>query len=183
MDFRPRLFFAMRDDLVPGLERLDRDQSLEYLLREMLDEELFVRRTSLLDDQQLGLSTTGATTTDADYLVYPRAHPPSIRKAPQPDGSVKYAAEPSPETILFRPGGLHQASGALVAGRLARGVSPNAAGKLLHDVFASEIFTGFKKVRGFFVGPAAYREFRDGRRLATEGVKYSPDFDLADVVS
>ena len=182
MDFPPSLFFAMREDLAPGLERLDRDQSLEYLLHEMLDEELFVRRTSLLDDPQLGLSTTGTTTTDPDYLVYPQTHPPSIRKV-QRDGGIKYVAEASPETILFRPGGFHEASGALVAGRLARGVSPNAASKLLYDQFASEIFAGFKKVRTFFVGPAAYRELKNGRRLATLGVKYSPDFDLADVAS
>lgn len=180
MDFPPRLFFATREDLVPGLERLDRDQSLEYLLHEVLDEELFVRRASLLEDPQLGQSTTGATTTDPDYFVYPRAHPPSIRRVAQPDGGVKYAPDPSPEVILFRPGGLHAESGAIVAGRLARGAHPNAAGKLLHDTFASEIFAGFKKVRAFFVGPAAYRELKNGRRLATLGVKYPADFDLAD---
>ena len=183
MDFPPRLFFAMREDLVPGLERLDRGQSLEYLLHELLDEELFVRRTSLLEDPQLGQSTTGSATTDPDYLVYPPAHPPSIRKVPQPDGGVKYTAEPSPETVHFRPGGIHAGSGALIAGRLARGAHPNAAGKLLHDEFASEIFAHFKKVRAFFVGPAAYRELQSGRRLATLGVKYAADFDLKDVAS
>jgi len=182
MEFPPRLFFAMRDDLVPGLERLDRDQSLEYLLPEILDEELFARRASLIEDPQLGQST-GATTTDPDYFVYPHAHPPSIHKVVQPDGGVKYAADPSPEAVLFRPGGLHAESGALVAGRLARGAHPNAAGRLLHDTFASEIFAGFKKVRAFFVGPAAYRELKNGRRLATLGVKYTADFDLADVAS
>lgn len=173
----------MREDLVPGLERLDRDQSLEYLLHEMLDEELFVRRTSLLEDPQLGQSTTGSTTTDPDYFVYPQPYPPSIRKVPQPDGSVKYTTEPSQETVLFRPGGLHTESGALVAGRLARGSNPNAAGKLLHDEFAGEIFAGFKKVRAFFVGPAAYQELKGGRRLATLGAKYAADFDLKDVPS
>jgi hypothetical protein len=85
--------------------------------------------------------------------------------------------------MMFRPGGLHEATGALVPGRLERGFNPNASGKLLHDAFASEIFTGFKKIRGFFVGPAAYRALKDGRRLATQGVKQPPDFDLADVAS
>jgi hypothetical protein len=182
MEFPPRNFFATRDDLVPGLERLEKDHALEYLLNELLDEELFVRRTSLLEDPHLGQSLTGSTTTDPDYLVFPQSHPASIRKV-QRDGAPKYAAEPSPETILFRPGGLHAESGALVAGRLARGIHPSAAGKLLHDAFASEIFAGFKKVRGFFVGPGAYRELKDGRRLATLGAKYGPDFDLVDAAS
>lgn len=182
MDIPPRVFFATRDDLMPGLERLDNTQSLEYLLKEELDDDLFVPRASLRDDPQLAVSTTGSPTTDADYIVYPQAHPLAVKKVER-NGSVKYVPQPSPESILFRPGGLHEGSGALVAGRLERGINPNAAGKLLHDAFASEIFSGFKKVRGFFVGPAAYRALKDGRRLATLGAKYSPDFDLADVVT
>ena len=114
--------------------------------------------------------------------MYPQGRSLTIKKIAR-DGAAKYAAQASPETILFRPGGLHEATGALVAGRLERGINPNAAGKLLHDAFASEIFSGFKKVRGFFVGPAAYQALKEGRRLATLGVKHPADFDLGDVVS
>jgi hypothetical protein len=181
VDLPPRVFFATRDDLIPGLERLETTHPVEYMLKEELDEELFVPRASLRDDPQLGLSTTGSPTTDPDYLVYPRGRTLAIKKLER-DGATKYSAQASPETILFRPGGLHEASGALVAGRLERGINPNAAGKLLHDAFASEIFAGFKKVRGFFVGPAAYQALKEGRRLATQGVKQS-GFDLADVAS
>lgn len=179
MDIPPRVFFATRDDLLPGLERLESGHPVEYLLREELDEDFFVPRTSLRDEPQLGLSATGSPTTDPDYLVYPQAHPLGVKKIER-NGSVKYVPQSSSESILFRPGGLHEASGALVPGRLERGVNPSAAGKLLHDAFASEIFAGFKKIRGFFVGPAAYRALKEGRRLATQGAKQSPDFDLAD---
>jgi hypothetical protein len=182
VDIPPRVFFATRDDLVPGLERLDNGPSLEYLLREELDDDLFVPRTSLRDDPQLGLSTTGSPETDPDYFIYPQAHPLAIKKIDR-HGVAKYVPQASPASILFRPGGLHEATGALVAGRLERGINPNAAGKLLHDAFASEIFSGFKKVRGYFVGPAAYRALKEGRRLATLGVKHPPDFDLTDVVT
>lgn len=179
MDIPPRVFFATRDDLMPGLERLESSRAVEYLLKEELDEDLFVPRTSLRDEPQLGLSTTGSPTTDPDYFVYPQAHPLAVKKIDR-NGTVKYVPQASQEAILFRPGGLHEASGVLVAGRLERGFNPNAAGKLLHDAFASEIFAHFKKVRGFFVGPAAYRALKDGRRLATQGAKHPPDFDLAD---
>ena len=182
MDIPPRVFFATRDDLLPGLERLESGHPVEYLLKEELDEDLFVPRTSLRDEPQLGLSTTGSPTTDPDYLVYPQAHPLSVKKIDR-NGAVKYVPQSSPTSMLFRPGGLHEASGVLVPGRLERGFNPSAAGKLLHDAFASEIFAGFKKIRGFFVGPAAYRALKEGRRLATHGVKQPPDFDLADVAS
>ena len=173
------MFFATRDDLLPGLERLESGHPVEYLLKEELDEDLFVPRASLRDEPQLGLSTTGSPTTDPDYLVYPQAHPLGIKKIER-NGVVKYVPQSSAESMLFRPGGLHKKSGALVPGRLERGINPSAAGKLLHDVFASEIFAGFKKIRGFFVGPAAYRALKEGRRLATQGVKLPPDFDLTD---
>lgn len=182
MDIPPRMFFATRDDLLTGLQRLESGHPVEYLLTEELDEDLFVPRTSLCDDPQLGVSTTGSPASDPDFLVYPQAHPLAVKKIER-NGTVKYVPQSSPESILFRPGGLHQASGALVPGRLERGVNPSAAGKLLHDAFASEIFAGFKKIRGFFLGPAAYRALKEGRRLATQGVKQPPDFDLADVAS
>ena len=182
MDIPPRIFFATREDLLPGLERLEGGHPVEYLLKEELDEDLFVPRVSLCDEPQLGLSATGSPTTDPDYFVYPKAHPLAAKKIER-DGEVKWVPQSSPESILFRPGGLHEASGALVPGRLERGFNPNAAGKLFHDVFASEIFAHFKKIRGFFVGPAAYRALKEGRRLATQGVKQPPDFDLADVAS
>ena len=182
MDIPPRVFFATRDDLLPGLQRLESGHPVEYLLKEELDEALFVPRTSLCDDPQLGVSATGSPTTDPDFYVYPRAHPLPVKKIER-NGAVKYVPQSSSESMLFRPGGLHEASGALVPGRLERGFNPSAAGKLLHDVFASEIFSGFKKIRGFFVGPAAYRALKDGQRLATQGVNQPPDFDLTDVVS
>src|SRR5262245_13323020 len=182
VDIPPRVFFATRDDLLPGLERLESGHPVEYLLKEELDEALFVPRTSLCDDPQLGLSSTGSPTTDADFFVYPQAHPLAIKKIER-NGAVKYVPQSSPESMLFRPGGLHEASGALVPGRLERGFNPITAAKLLLDVFASELFAAFKKIRDFFVGPAAYRALKDGRRLATQGVKQPPDFDLSDVVS
>jgi hypothetical protein len=180
VDIPPRVFLATLDDLRPGLERLESGHPVEYLLKEELDEDLFVRRASLRDDPQLGLSATGSPTTDPDFFVYPQGHQLAVRKIER-NGAVKYVPQGSPESMLFRPGGLHEASGALVPGRLERGFNPSAAGKLLHDAFASEIFAGFKKIRGFFVGPAAYRALKEGQRLATQGVKQPPGFDLADV--
>src|SRR5688500_10548151 len=118
-------FFAMREDLVPGLEYIESQRRLEYHLYEMRADQEFVFLDSLLKAADLGVSATGDTTKDRDYFVYPRESRPSIRAIPQRRGGTMHMLEPTSQTVHLRCGGLHEASGALIAGRVARAVQAN----------------------------------------------------------
>ena len=170
----------MREDLLPGLEDIERQWSLEYHLLEMRADQEFVFLDSLLNVAHLGVSATGNTTQDADYFVYPRGSRPSIKTIPQRRGGTMYMLEPTSTTAHLRCGGFHEASGALIAGRVARGVQAHSDGEALYTALSQALLRGFKKVRMYWVGPAAYREFKAGRRLATIGLRSPREYDLAE---
>ena len=170
----------MREDLVPGLEYIESQRRLEYHLHEMRADQEFVFLDSLLNAADLGVSATGNTTQDPDYFVYPRGRRPSIRPIPQRRGGTMYVLGPTSQTAHLRCGGLHEASGALVAGRVARGVQANGEGDALYKALSQALLREFNKVGSYWVGPAAYREFKAGRRLATIGLRSPREYDLAE---
>lgn len=172
------LFFATRNDLLPGLEVIESQWQLEYQLYEMRDDRDFVMFTSLLDAPQLGVSETGQCMSDDGYLVYPRDARPRILSIPQRRGGVKYGAELSGEIVQLLPGGVHAASGALVSGRVAAVVGASERGAALFRAFARTILRRFHRIRSYWVGPEAYAELRAGRRLATIGIRSPAEYDL-----
>ena len=170
----------MREDLVPGLEHIESQWRLEYHLLEMRADQEFVFLDSLLNAADLGLSATGDTMQDRDYFVYPRGSRPSLRSVPQRRGGTMYLLDPTPQTAHLRCGGLHEASGALIAGRVARGVQANDEGDALYKALSQALLRGFNLVGSYWVGPAAYREFKSGRRLVTMGLRSPREYDLAE---
>lgn len=172
------LFFATREDLRSGLETIESEMELEYVLYETRDDPSFLRLQSLLDAPRLGDSRTGQWTTDDGYFVYERDARPQATGTPQRRGGVKYSLEWSPHAVQFAPAGLHRTSGALVAGRIGSLVDASSRGVALYRAFSAAVLRGFTLVRSHWVGPEAYAEFRAGRRLATIGVRSPRDYDL-----
>jgi hypothetical protein len=175
-----QLFFATREDLCPGLERIESQWELEYQLHEMRDDRDFVIFASLLDAPELGISKTGQCASDDDYLVYPRNARPKVRSIPQRHGGVKYDLDTSPDVVQLLPGGLHTPTGALVSGRVAQAVGPSKRGLALYKAFSREVLRGFRKVRSYWVGSDAYARFKAGTRLVTIGIRSPADYDLAE---
>lgn len=170
----------MREDLVPGLEYIESQRRLEYHLYEMRADQEFVFLDSLVNAAGLGVSATGETAQDRDYFVYPRESRPAIRSIPQRRGGTMYMLDPTPATAHLKCGGLHEASGALIAGRVARGVQANNEGDALYKALSQALLRGFNVVGSYWVGPAAYREFKAGRRLVTMGLRSPREYDLAE---
>jgi hypothetical protein len=175
-----QLFFATREDLRPGLERIESAWRLEYLLHETRDDRNFAAWSSLLDAPGLGISRTGQCMTDDGYLVYPRDERPKVQSIPQRRGGMKYAAELSGSIVQFLPGGLHAPSGALVSGRVAQLVDTTERGIALYRDFSSAVLAGFRRVQRYWIGPEAYSQFQAGRRLATIGIKSPSEYDLVE---
>lgn len=169
------LFFATREDLLPGLEVIESRWELEYQVHELRHDRGFIVRASLLEVPGLGISTTGQCMTDESYLVYPRDARPRVSPVPQRGGGVRYDVELAGAVVHFLPGGSHAASGALVCGRVARVVDASARGIELYRAFSRTRLRGFHPV-----GREAYREFKAGRRLATIGAASPPAYDLVE---
>jgi hypothetical protein len=175
-------FFATPGDLAPGFESLESQWLLGYCLRETRTDEGFPVHHSLPAVPFFGLSLTGDTAGDRDYLVFPRDKRLRVRSIPLQDGGVHYVLEPSPETVHFRSGGPHEASGALIAGRVARSAVASVAGDNLYKSFSQTVLRGFNKVHSFWVGPEAYAQYKGGRRLVTMGIDNPREYDLAEEV-
>jgi hypothetical protein len=175
-----QLFFATRDDLRPGLETIESEWELEYLLHELRDDDDFTVWTSLLNAPGLGISKSGQCMTDDGYLVYPRDEKPRMRRVPQRRAGVKYDVELAGAMALFLPGGIHAPSGALVSGRVAQMVEASERGIALYRAFSTAILRQFRTVQSYWVGPEAYGLFKAGKRLAMIGVKSPSEYDLTE---
>lgn len=173
-------FFATAEDLAPGFEVLEARWELEYCLHEARVDQGFPVCRSLPDVAGFGLSLTGDTSRDHDYFAFPRGERPSVRSIRLRDGGLHYVLDPSPETVHFRSGGLHEPSGALIAGRIGRSLVASARGDSLYKAFSQSVLRGFNNVRAFWVGPEAYRQFKGGRRLVTIGIRSPREYDLAE---
>jgi hypothetical protein len=158
---------------------MERAWALEYHLYEMRDDLDFLFLDSLREFDRLGTGDTGDTGRDTSFYVYPRGKRPPAESVPQRRGGIRYVHWPTAETIHFRPGGVHAASGALVAGQLARCVKPNDEGLRLYREFSRTVLGGFRNVGAFWLGPDAYRSFTAGQRLATIGIRSPRGYDLS----
>lgn len=173
-----QLFFATREDLQPGLERIESGLALEYVRHQMRDDPRFERLTSLLHEPGVGDSRTGHWTSDDVYFVYEQDARPIAVSVPQRRGGVKFCVEWSPHIVQIAPAGVHRPTGALVAGRIAPLDDPSPRGLALYQAFTAAVLGGFTRVHRYAVGPRAYAPFRAGRRLATIGIRSPRDYDL-----
>jgi len=82
--------------------------------------------------------------------------------------------------VHFRSGGIHDATGAFIAGRVGRSVQANSRGDSLYEELSRALLRGFNKVQDFWLGPEAFAEFKAGRRMVTIGVRSPRGYDLAE---
>lgn len=82
--------------------------------------------------------------------------------------------------MILRAGGLHAASGALIAGELQQPLSPGDTAKELFSVVARQLFRDFERVKLYLLGPEALARLRAGQRLATISLGSPPEYDLTE---
>jgi len=105
---------------------------------------------------------------------------PKPRAVPQRRGGTKYVVDSTPDCLILRCGGLHEATGALVAGELQQPLDPSSLALEMFDVYATELLRGFRRVGLFWLGPDALSGFKAGQRLVTIGVRSPREYDLAE---
>jgi hypothetical protein len=175
-----RFFFATAGDLRPGLAIAQEKIPTEFLLQEMRDDRNVTVYQSLTDAPDFGRSARGDVIGSPQYFLFRRGHVPKPSAVAQRRGGTKYVVDPTPDCVILRCGGLHEPTGALVAGELLQPLEPSAHAVEMFDVYATEMLRGFEKIGSYWLGREALRGFRAAQRLVTIGVRSPREYDLTE---
>ena len=172
-------FFALKEDLLPVLEIIERDYPLKYVrmgnfLKEEFADESFLRGA---DIPHLGRATAESASSSQAFLVTERDLPINVRFLKTATGIERCLIDQliNPDTVTFLPGGLWKQD-VLLYGRVAT-VSDTLIAKELMKRFQGPIRKQFTKIGMFWVGSRALELLRAGMRLT--GAEQSPrEYDL-----
>jgi hypothetical protein len=159
-------FFAMKADLLPVLEAVERDCPLQYvrtgnsLSREF---ETFLRGA---DIPNLGTADRDTGSVCETFLVTMRTVPIAVEAFKGVGGVQRYCVDQllNQDTVGFTPAGMW-GEDVLLPGRVAT-VSESAISQALMKRFNSAIRAQFGKVKAFWVGRHARALLDAGKRLA-----------------
>jgi len=177
-----RFYFATANDLRPGLALAEASARPQYVLNEMREDRLVTIFDSLAASPDFGSCPSGSKGS-LQYFVYPRGRlgrslVPAASAVPQRRGPTKYVSHPSADCLILNTGGLHPATGALVAGELQQPLDPGRRALELFELFCETVLGGFTKIGLYWLGAEALAGFRSGQRLATIGVRSPAEYDL-----
>jgi len=173
-------FFAIRDDIVPVLEAVERKQVLKYVRAGRFltsTPDLYSRGSEIPD---LGLAARDSAIACQSFLVCAPEMLVEIEPVDQYDGVRSYHIDQlrNPNTITFSSGGLW-AEDVLLYGRFATvSASFSDYARRLMNRFRDELGKRFDRVQGSYVGPRAMELLKAGKRLTI--AQQSPrEFDLS----
>jgi hypothetical protein len=170
-------FYATRQDLLPGLQRLESEVELQYVLREMSPSPTPIIFLSALDIPGLGVAHYGDYSHEQKWLVMEKWVEISVEEVPQHKGGVLYdiGLMQNPTAFAFQPAGQFEDK------TIIQGSVDTATGDLKSIAsckwFWRALSQEFRKVQGYFVGPEAYRLLEQGWRL-TAATQCPSEFDL-----
>lgn len=172
-------FFALRDDLLPVLQRVESKGSLRYTRFGHSPTprcESFVCAAEIPD---LGIAKNESSINGDLYLVGEMDVAIKTRQIERNSGEVVFTVDQlaNPDTVCFRPGGLWRGE-ILLYGEVATVSNTNRAQDLMKR-FKNEMRKYFTSVRGNHVGPRALEMLRAGKRL-TLAEQSPPEFDLTE---
>lgn len=158
-------FYALREDLEPGLARFEQLQKVKYAQCGYYPSMPTPVFSTWGEIPSVGTCEgVRATMSGTGYLVLPMES-----KVPYQERSLSgkmmhtVGLSPTPEAFFCAFGGLYK-DGTVVAGE-AVSVNPGSPGDELYKLFVKTVFKGFSRVRGNRLGPKATELFKSGRRL------------------
>ena len=175
-----RFFFGTNTDLAPGLRAVEYADAVDFVQDEMRDDRIFTVVRTLSAHSGLGRTGGRDVNTSPRYLIFPRGKIPKPRGIRQRRGGLKYVVDPTPDCLILICGGLHAASGALLAGELQRPLDASRSAVELFRRVSRKLFQGFTRVQRYWVGPEALQGLRAGQRLVTISLGSPLEYDLAE---
>ncbi|MEM6955451.1 MAG: hypothetical protein AAF411_25005 [Myxococcota bacterium] len=163
-------FFATPEDIRPVLERFEAFEPIQYVEMQMRTDDL---RAVYMSSEQLP-DAGQANDRDANfcerYLICPRDAKVSVQTMKMKNGKTRrdVFAVDNPEGASLTTAGIWRHD-ILLPGRMTA-MHRNASSDAIIKNFRSAIRKEkFKKVKAFWVGPAAMGWLRDGKRLPSGG--------------
>ena len=158
-------FFALREDLMTGLDRFEQLVKVKYAQDgyfAKLPSPVFSTWREIPD---FGVSIHGKVASSGAGCVIQPAEIEVAYEVRSLSGKKMYTVglAPAPHAFFCAFGGLYK-DGTVVAGE-AVSVDPTSRGDELYKLFIETVFRGFDRVRGNRVGPKAMELFKSGRRL------------------
>ncbi len=174
--------FATRSDFMIGLERIESQKDLHYVIAGLYNKDEITKLEildSLLNVHELGYNTSGQYVSGTQYLVVEKKYKIKTEKIKQRKGGYLYAVDPlkNPHSIIFKPNGIYK-DGYLIRGSIGT-VSESKKSIELYKFFSKEIVKGFKKIKGWYVGSEAMKLAESGVRLIIMHAQQSPEYDLS----
>jgi hypothetical protein len=171
-------FFATKEDLVPGIQRIELKRTLKYVLAGKSETRECVTYDSLLDFELLGTNLSGSHVIGPHFLVMDRNEEPSVEEVLQQNGGVLYFLNQmqNATSIAFWPGGLYEERN-LICGHINTASANKESLDLFRD-FSRTVTKGFQRIGSYFVGPKALVLMSQGVRMVTISVKSPSEYDL-----
>lgn len=171
--------FATRSDMLPLIENIEIQKSLQYSKTGLFHKEDISTFHSLKDFDGLGYCEFGNRPKEVAFIILEKKHKIEIRTVKQRAGGYLYAIDQleNPNSIVFQPPGIYKDKH-LIMGSIGT-ASESKVSKELFRFFKKEIVRGFSKVQGFYIGPEAMKLAQTGVRLITMHIEQSSEYDLA----
>lgn len=170
-------FFALKNDILPVLETVEREYPLKYVQMGNCMSPDFGQFLHGADISDLGKAGAESASGCESFLVTRREVPVNVRRIKGVGGIQRYCMDHliNPDSVEFTPAGVWN-DDIVLNGRVAT-VSESAISQELMKRFNSAIRKHFTKIKAFWVGPKAFILLNTGKRLAAAA--QSPrDFDL-----
>lgn len=172
------LFFALKEDLLPILEAVERECSLKYVRMGQFpksDYESFAKGATI---PNLGIATADSTISCESFLVTENAIPINMRPIKSISGIDRYCVDQlvNPDSITLTPAGIWSPD-IILNGRVATVSESSTMSQALMKRFHSAFRARFSKVKAFWVGHNARALLDSGKRL-TISAQSPHDFDL-----
>jgi hypothetical protein len=174
------LFFALKEDILPLLEDVERKAPIKYVRTGQFstaEYESFVHATEM---PNLGTASADTSSSSETFLVTGCAVPINVRPVKLATGAEHYCIDQlvNPDSVAFTPGGIWDRD-IVLCGRVAT-VSESVLSQELMKRFNSTLRKQFRKIKAFWVGPQAHVLLDAGKRL-TISAQSPRSFDLTTV--
>jgi len=173
-------FFALKEDWESVFENIEESIDLKYVLAGNFVEEeqpnpIEYSKISLIPN--IGIAKGSQQSSYDQYIVFYKDDNIVFRKFNDHMNRKRYAIDQmlNQKTMEITFGGLYK-NEAIISGRIATIHTTDEALKLM-KVFRKYIYK-FKKINAFYVGPMAYKIFKEGFRLACCSVDSPKEYDL-----
>ena len=170
-------FYALRGDIVPVLEAIERDGPLQYVAMDNALRADFATFHRGADIPNLGKADRDSGSACTAFVVTATTAPLTVRRIMGTDGNPRYCMDQlvNPDTVVFRPAGMW--SDDILLDGLVGTASSSLIAQGLMKRFNSAINKRFTNVKAYRIGPEALALLKAGKRL-TISARSSREFDL-----